>query len=73
MESIETVGRAMGFAYLGIGAGGALVPFLGVWLTSAFGWQNALRANVYPRDRDSMRAMQVVLAGSNSVAHRPLK
>src|SRR5688500_47080 len=36
-------GRAMGFAYLGIGAGGALVPFLGVWLTSAFGWQNALR------------------------------
>src|SRR6187431_1844812 len=24
-------GRAMGFAYLGIGLGGALVPFLGVW------------------------------------------
>ena len=37
-------GRAMGFAYLGIGAGGALVPFLGVWLTARFGWQGALRA-----------------------------
>src|SRR5215212_11638342 len=35
-------GRAMGFAYLGIGVGGALVPFLGVWLTRAFGWHGAL-------------------------------
>ncbi|AHG93129.1 major facilitator superfamily MFS_1 (plasmid) [Gemmatirosa kalamazoonensis] len=37
-------GRAMGLAYLGIGLGGALVPFLGVWLTARFGWQGALRA-----------------------------
>ena len=37
-------GRAMGFAYLGIGLGGALVPFLGVWLTSVFGWHGALMA-----------------------------
>jgi sugar phosphate permease len=36
-------GRAMGFAYLGIGVGGALVPLLAVRLTAAFGWQGALR------------------------------
>ena len=39
-----TRGRAMGFAYLGIGVGGAAVPFLAVWLTGLFGWQGALRA-----------------------------
>jgi MFS family permease len=37
-------GRAMGFAYLGIGLGGALVPFLAVWLTRALGWHGALVA-----------------------------
>lgn len=37
-------GRAMGFAYLGIGIGGASVPFLAVWLTGKFGWQGALQA-----------------------------
>ena len=37
-------GRAMGLAYLGIGIGGALVPFLAVWLTRAVGWQGALQA-----------------------------
>jgi len=37
-------GRAMGIAYLGIGIGGALVPFLAVWLTRAVGWQGALQA-----------------------------
>jgi MFS family permease len=36
-------GRAMGFAYLGIGLGGALVPLLSVWLVQKFGWHNALR------------------------------
>jgi sugar phosphate permease len=36
-------GRAMGFAYLGIGAGGALVPLISVQLVHAFGWQTALR------------------------------
>jgi MFS family permease len=36
-------GRAMGFAYLGIGLGGALVPLLAVRLVQAFGWQGALR------------------------------
>ena len=37
-------GRAMGVAYLGIGIGGAMVPFLAVWLTRAVGWQGALQA-----------------------------
>jgi sugar phosphate permease len=36
-------GRAMGVAYLGIGIGGAVVPFLAVWLTRALGWQGALQ------------------------------
>ena len=36
-------GRAMGIAYLGIGAGGALVPLLAVRLVHAMGWQAALR------------------------------
>ncbi len=35
-------GRAMGFAYLGIGLGGALVPLVAVRLVSAYGWQQAL-------------------------------
>jgi sugar phosphate permease len=37
-------GRAMGFAYLGIGLGGALVPLVSVRLVQAFGWQGALKA-----------------------------
>jgi MFS family permease len=37
-------GKAMGFAYLGIGIGGAIVPLLAHWLTGEFGWQGALRA-----------------------------
>ena len=37
-------GRAMGFAYLGIGLGGALVPLVAVRLSAAFGWQGALKA-----------------------------
>jgi MFS family permease len=36
-------GKAMGFAYLGIGAGGAAVPLLSHWLTDALGWHAALR------------------------------
>ena len=36
-------GKAMGFAYLGIGLGGALVPLLAHALTTAFGWRSALR------------------------------
>jgi sugar phosphate permease len=36
-------GRAMGFAYLGIGIGGALVPLLAVWLVRLAGWHGALR------------------------------
>jgi MFS family permease len=35
-------GKAMGFAYLGIGVGGAVVPLLAYWLTSRIGWQGAL-------------------------------
>ena len=35
-------GRAMGFAYLGIGLGGALVPLVAVRLVAAFGWHTAL-------------------------------
>ncbi len=37
-------GKAMGFAYLGIGIGGTVVPLLAVWLTTQFGWQRALQA-----------------------------
>jgi sugar phosphate permease len=36
-------GKAMGFAYLGIGAGGALVPLLAHRLTESFGWRGSLR------------------------------
>jgi sugar phosphate permease len=36
-------GKAMGFAYLGIGIGGTLVPLAAYWLTSQFGWRAALQ------------------------------
>jgi MFS family permease len=36
-------GKAMGFAYLGIGIGGALVPLLAHALIEALGWRVALR------------------------------
>jgi sugar phosphate permease len=36
-------GRAMGFAYLGIGIGGALVPLVAHGLTTRFGWHAALQ------------------------------
>jgi len=36
-------GKAMGFAYLGIGAGGAAAPLIANWLTSHVGWPSALR------------------------------
>ena len=36
-------GKAMGFAYLGIGVGGAIAPLLSNWLTQQFGWHGALR------------------------------
>ena len=36
-------GKAMGFAYLGIGIGGAVVPLLSRWLTDRVGWRGALQ------------------------------
>jgi len=36
-------GKAMGIAYLGIGLGGALVPWISHGLVQNFGWQAALR------------------------------
>jgi MFS family permease len=36
-------GKAMGFAYLGIGVGGAVVPLLAVFLINRLGWQAALQ------------------------------
>src|SRR5262252_6980651 len=36
-------GKAMGFAYLGIGLGGAAVPLISYWLTQIFGWRTALQ------------------------------
>jgi MFS family permease len=36
-------GKAMGFAYLGIGVGGGLAPLLANRLTQQFGWPGALR------------------------------
>ena len=39
----ENRGKAMGFAYLGIGIGGTLVPLVATSLTSAYGWRAALQ------------------------------
>jgi sugar phosphate permease len=36
-------GKAMGFAYLGIGIGGAVVPLLSASLVAALGWRGALQ------------------------------
>jgi len=36
-------GKAMGFAYLGIGIGGTVVPGLAYWLTTTFGWHRAMQ------------------------------
>lgn len=36
-------GKAMGFAYLGIGLGGATVPWISHTLAQHFGWQSSLR------------------------------
>lgn len=36
-------GKAMGFAYLGIGIGGAAVPWISHYLVLYFGWQTALQ------------------------------
>jgi MFS family permease len=36
-------GKAMGFAYIGIGLGGATVPLISHMLVQHFGWQTALR------------------------------
>jgi sugar phosphate permease len=35
-------GKAMGFAYLGIGVGGAVVPWVAYYLEQYFGWHTAL-------------------------------
>jgi sugar phosphate permease len=37
-------GKAMGIAYLGIGIGGTIVPYLAYQLTTRFGWRVSLRA-----------------------------
>ncbi len=39
----RTRGKAMGFAYIGIGLGGALVPLIAHALVEAYGWHAALR------------------------------
>src|SRR6266540_7046383 len=36
-------GKAMGFAYLGIGIGGAMVPLISTRLVAAFDWRTALQ------------------------------
>ena len=36
-------GKAMGFAYVGIGIGGAVVPQLSRWMNETFGWRGGLR------------------------------
>ncbi len=35
-------GKAMGFAYVGIGIGGTIVPLLAAWLIGEIGWRGAL-------------------------------
>jgi MFS family permease len=37
-------GRAMGYAYLGLGLGGAVSPLLIHWLIESFGWRRAFEA-----------------------------
>jgi sugar phosphate permease len=39
----KTRGKVMGIAYLGIGAGGAIVPLLSAWLTARVGWRVSLQ------------------------------
>src|SRR5215831_10810535 len=39
----QSRGKAMGFAYLGIGIGGAAVPILSYWLVQSLGWRSALQ------------------------------
>ena len=41
---VKSRGKAIGFAYLGIGLGGAAVPWVSHVLVSRLGWQMALRA-----------------------------
>src|SRR5260370_17020802 len=41
---VKARGKAMGFAYLGIGLGGAAVPWISHLLVPRFGWQNSLPA-----------------------------
>src|SRR6266704_2168109 len=43
VAGILMAGKAMGFAYLGIGLGGAAVPWISHALVQHFGWQAALR------------------------------
>ncbi len=38
-------GRAMGYAYLGLGLGGATAPLLIHWLVGSFGWRRAFEVN----------------------------
>ena len=76
-------GRAMGFAYLGIGLGGALVPFLAVWLTRAVGWQGALQAlglliiavalpmALFVKEPPAVPATAVGPSTTSTVLHRP--
>jgi MFS family permease len=40
---VKNRGKAMGFAYVGIGVGGAAVPLIAHALTQAYGWQRALQ------------------------------
>ena len=40
---VKARGKAMGFAYLGIGVGGASVPWISRFLVERFGWHRALQ------------------------------
>jgi MFS family permease len=40
---VKSRGKAMGFAYLGIGVGGACVPWVSRFFVSRFGWHRALQ------------------------------
>jgi sugar phosphate permease len=57
-------GKAMGFAYLGIGIGGAVVPWISYWLVQTWGWRGALRA---------LGVLVVVLAGPMAYFAREAK
>jgi MFS family permease len=75
---VKSRGKAMGFAYLGIGVGGACVPWASRFLVERFGWHRALQAlglfiiivggpfAMFVRDAAPLRKAQVTGAAADA-------